>query len=181
MSISELSEMLPDFAKDTRLNLQSVLSREGSPGLSKEQLAGIALSCAYALQSEQLVNALCAGFQPSTEIIESAKSAASIMAMNNVYYRFLHLCEDKEFSKMPARLRMNVIGKPGIPKVDFELMSLAASVLGGCGMCINAHIAEVKKAGLSSEAVQSTARIAAVLNATTASFGIIQLGNAQIS
>ena len=38
------------------------------------------------------------------------------MGMNNVYYRFLHLVEDAEYAQLPARLRMNVIGNPGIDK-----------------------------------------------------------------
>ena len=79
----------------------------------------------------------------ATEVDAAAKGAASIMAMNNVYYRSMHLIEDKEISKLPAKLRMNIIGKPGIPKVDFELMSLAVSAISGCGMCINAHIQEL--------------------------------------
>ena len=65
--------------------------------------------------------------------VESAKAAATIMAMNNVYYRAVHLAENVDLSSMPARLRMNVIGKPGIPKIDFELACLAVSAMTGCG------------------------------------------------
>lgn len=66
---------------------------------------------------------------------------------------------------MPANLRMNIIGNPGIEKVDFELMSLAVSAINGCGMCIDAHVNEVVNAGISKQGVQSTIRIASVLNA----------------
>ena len=66
---------------------------------------------------------------------------------------------------MPAGLRMNIIGKPGIDKVDFELMSLAVSAINGCGMCIDAHVHEVIKGGASKQGVQSTIRIAAILSA----------------
>jgi len=101
----------------------------------------------------------------SPEETHAAKAAATIMAMNNIYYRFNHLVSDKDFAKMGARLRMNVIGSPGIPKVDFELMSLAVSAINGCGMCMDAHVHEVIKAGISKTGVQSAVRIAAVINA----------------
>ena len=87
------------------------------------------------------------------------------MAMNNVYYRFTHLAANKEYATMPARLRMNVIGAPGIDKVDFELFSLAVSAMNGCGMCIDSHEAVLKKAGVTAEVIQGAVRIAAVMQA----------------
>ena len=94
------------------------------------------------------------------------------MGMNNVYYRFVHLVSDKEYSKLPAKLRMNVIGNPGIDKVDFELYSLAISAINGCGMCIDAHVHEIEKAGIEIIGIQSSIRIAAVINATAQSITI---------
>ncbi len=172
MSVLELREKIADHSKDIRLNLGSVLSPEGAPGLSQKQIWQIALSCAYSLKSTPLIEAISADASLSEEEVRAAKSAASIMAMNNVYYRFLHLVEDPEFKKMPARLRMNVIGSPGIPKVDFELNSLAVSAIAGCGSCIQSHVHEVKKAGLSNESVQSSIRIASVINAAALSLQI---------
>jgi len=174
MSISQLRDAIPDFGKDIRLNLESVLTEEGAPGLTAPQLWSIALASAFATKSEKVVRWVVETVTPllSSEALESARAAATIMGMNNVYYRFLHLSEDKELSKLPAKLRMNIIGKPGVPKVDFELMSLAVSALSGCGMCINAHVAEVRKAGISNEGIQSTVRIAAVLNATAQALAI---------
>ena len=61
------------------------------------------------------------------------------MAMNNVYYRFVHLASNPIYGTLPAKLRMNVIGAPGIDKADFELFSLAVSAQNGCGMCIDSH------------------------------------------
>src|SRR3546814_9534653 len=87
------------------------------------------------------------------------------MAMNNVYYRFVHIAANKEYGKLPARLRMNVIGKPGVEKVDFELWSLAVSAINGCGMCIDAHEHELRKGGLPTEAIQAAVRIASVVHA----------------
>ena len=98
--------------------------------------------------------------------IDAAKAAATVMAMNNIYYRFTHLVHDEELRKLPVKLRMNIIGSPGIPKVDFELYSLAVSAINGCGMCMEAHVHEVVKGGISKLGIQSAIRIAAVINAT---------------
>jgi alkyl hydroperoxide reductase subunit D len=95
------------------------------------------------------------------------------MGMNNIYYRYLHLLEgNDELKKLPARLRMTVIGKPGIEKVNFELYSLAVSAITGCGMCINAHVHEVRKGGIEDLGIQSAVRIAAVANATAQALSI---------
>jgi alkyl hydroperoxide reductase subunit D len=166
--IDSLRETIPDFAKDIRLNLGSVLTPEGAPDLTPNQIHGIALASAYTTQNAELVEVLenqAALILSDAEKL-AAKSAASIMAMNNIYYRFVHLIGDAEFKSLPAKLRMNVIGQPGIPKADFELYALAVSAINGCGMCMEAHVHEVVKGGVTKLGVQSTIRIAAVIHAT---------------
>lgn len=167
MSLEQLKDSLPDYAKDIRLNLGSVLSPEGAPDLSKNQIFGAALASAYATKHPEVIAAIEAEASEtlSEAEIQAAKAAASIMGMNNIYYRFVHLSGDAEYKKIPAKLRMNVIGAPGIEKVDFELYSLAVSAINGCGMCIEAHVHEVEKAGISKLGVQSAIRVAAVVNA----------------
>jgi alkyl hydroperoxide reductase subunit D len=167
MSIQDLRNQLGEYAKDTKLNLGSVLTEEGAQDLKLNQIYGIALASAYATKNTTVVNAVqkeAAAILSEAEI-HAAKAAATIMAMNNVYYRFNHLVSDKEYGKMPAKLRMNVIGSPGIDKTDFEMMSLAISAINGCGMCMDAHVHEITKAGISKQGVQSCIRISAVINA----------------
>jgi alkyl hydroperoxide reductase subunit D len=96
--------------------------------------------------------------------VAAARAAASIMGMNNVYYRFVHLVGNAEYGKLQAKLRMNVIGAPGIDKTDFELYSLAVSAINGCGACVAAHEQVVRKAGVTVDGVQSAVRIAAVIH-----------------
>lgn len=167
MSINQLKNRLPECAKDIGLNLTNVLSEEGAPGLTQPQINFIALACAYASKNSTLIVDLLNFITESLSesAIQAAKAAAIIMAMNNVYYRFTHLAQDKSYTKMPAKLRMNVIANPGIDKADFELACLAISSINGCGMCIDAHIHELTKAGMTSLSIQSAVRIAAVLNA----------------
>ncbi|MBP6217898.1 MAG: carboxymuconolactone decarboxylase family protein [Oligoflexales bacterium] len=166
MKLQEVREKMPNFGKDIKLNLESLLGSEEVSGLSSEQTTAIALACAYAEREMDLAFAIKSDLQVSDELDEAAKGASSIMAMNNIYYRSMHLIEDKELSQLPARLRMNIISKHGIAKVNFELMCLAVSALSGCGMCINAHIQELRKQGIANEGIHSTIRIAAVVHAT---------------
>lgn len=162
-------ENLKDYAKDIRLNLSTVLTPEGAPGLSPKQIATIALACAYSAQAKGLIDVLRGEFATTLgdAELEAAKGAAVIMAMNNVFYRTQHHATNEELKKLPARLRMNVIGKPGIEKADFELACLAVSAIGGCDRCVNSHVDEVIKAGLAVDAAHSAIRIAATINAAS--------------
>jgi alkyl hydroperoxide reductase subunit D len=167
LSVEALRDRIPDYARDLRLNLSSVLTLQGAPGLSEAQLWMTALASAIAARNAELARAVEA--QASTRLqpaeIEAARAAAAIMGMNNVYYRFLHLVEDEEYAKLPARLRMNVIGSPGIAKADFELISLAVSAVNGCGKCVTAHERILRQHEVGREAVQSAVRIASVIHA----------------
>ena len=69
---------------------------------------------------------------------------------------------------MPARLRMNVMARPGVDKATFELWSLAVSAINGCGMCMESHEKAVRQHGLTVELVQAAVRIAAVVHAAAA-------------
>ncbi len=167
-SLPALLALLPSAAKDIRLNLDSLLATEGGAAdLTPQQAWGVALSSAYATRHAGVIRAFEASAAAvlSEAEINAAKVAATIMAMNNVYYRFTHLVQDEELKKMPARLRMNAMATTGIAKADFELYSLAVSAINGCGMCMESHTHEVVKGGLSKTAVQSSVRIAAVVNA----------------
>lgn len=183
MTIESLRDALPDFARDIKLNLGSVLSPEGAPELTQEQVMGIALASAYATKNRTVIEAIAAESAGilADDRVQAAKAAATIMAMNNVYYRFTHYVSDKELAKLPAKLRMNVIGNPGIPKVDFELYSLAVSAINGCGMCMDAHAHELAKAELSKQSIQSAVRIAAVVNAAAQAAEIADISGTEAS
>ncbi len=170
MNISDLKDRIPEYAKDLKLNLSSVLTPQGAPGLTETQIIATALTSAITARNpafaRELEQAVAEKLDEAS--LRAAKAAAAIMGMNNVYYRFLHLVEDDDYASMPARLRMNVIGAPGVDKVDFELYSLAASAVNGCGLCITAHESVLRKAGVSKEAIQSAVRIASVIHAVAA-------------
>lgn len=174
MSLDALKSRLPEHAKDLKLNLSS-LARETI--LDDQKKFGTFLAAAYAVGEPETLKAIVAEVDDklSEEARTGAKAAASIMGMNNVYYRFTHLASTKEYRTLPAKLRMNVIANPGVEKADFELWSLAVSAINGCGMCVDSHEAELRKAGLTSEQIQASVRIAAVVNAVAA---VVQAENA---
>ena len=164
MSLKNFAETLQDFAKDLRLNISSILADQS---LGDQRKYGLLLACAHGTGYKPIVDAAEAeaAEKLSPEAANAARSAAAIMAMTNVYYRFVHLASNHEYGQMPARLRMNVLGSPGIDKVDFELFGLAVSAMNGCGLCIDSHEKVIRSHGVNAETVQTAARIAAVVKA----------------
>jgi alkyl hydroperoxide reductase subunit D len=162
--IEELKNALPDYAKDLKLNLGSVLAQ---PGLTDAQVWGTALAAAVASRHAGTLRAVSAEAEQrlSPEIVRAAKGAAAIMGMNNVYYRFTHAIAGKEYGKMRAGLRMNIIASHGVSVLDFELWSLAVSAINGCAMCMESHERAVIEKGATPELVQAVVRIAAVIHA----------------
>ena len=163
--IERLRETLPEPLRDAKLNLQTVLQDGGS--LTKEQRWGVAIASASAARHPRLLAAVLADAREHVgeAVVEDALAAASLMAMNNVYYRFRHMVGKPEYAEKPARLRMNRLAKPATSKADFELLSLAVSAINGCETCVKAHEAAVTDGGLSEDLVHEVVRIAAVVNA----------------
>jgi alkyl hydroperoxide reductase subunit D len=167
MSIDALRDLLPAYAKDLGLNLSALASETL---LSDPQKWGVFLASAYAVGEPKTVKAIAEAARAgglTEHAAEAAKAAAAIMGMNNVYYRTLHQLRNPEYKSLPARLRMNVLGNPGAPKIDFELWSLAVSAINGCGACLDSHEAELKKNAMPAVQIQCALRIAAVVNAVS--------------
>lgn len=162
MSLEELRNRLPGFAKDVKLNVSTMMSDET---LNVQQRYGLFLACAITTRNPDVTCAfeMEARAYLSEVALGAARAATSIMAMNNVYYRFGHLASNKAYEAMPARLRMNVIGNPGVDKADFELWSLAVSAINGCGKCIDAHDKVLRDAGVSEEQIHTAVRFAAII------------------
>ena len=164
MSLKQFADSLPDYAKDIRLNLSSILNDQQ---IGDERKNGLLLTCAHGSGYRPLVEAVEAEVEGklSEQFANAARGAAAVMAMNNVYYRFVHLVANPEYGTMPARLRMNLIGSHGIAKEEFELFSIAVSAMNGCGMCIDSHERVLLQHGVKPDAIQAAVRIAAVMKA----------------
>jgi alkyl hydroperoxide reductase subunit D len=164
-NLESLISSMPDYSRDVKINIQNLINRENKI-LTIKQIFGAALASAYATKENLLIQVMENEVQNifSKSELKAVKTAASLMAMNNIYYRFLHISDDKEYSQLPAGLRMRGIADHGIEEVDFEIFSLAPSIISGCAMCIDAHVRQLIKHGLTKLQVQMVAKIAAVIN-----------------
>ena len=169
MELEQLLNHVPEYAKDLKLNLGSVTRQ---PELSEQQTWGAVVACAIAARNPQLLESLLAeaGKHLNAQALFAAKAAAAIMGMNNIFYRFRHLSSNEKYGAMPARLRMQVIGKHGSDPVDFELWCLAVSAINGCGVCVDTHEKVLRDKGVNEEAVLAVVRIASTVHALAAIF-----------
>lgn len=167
MSLETIKNAIPDYAKDIRLNISSLANEEI---LSAQQFWGAMVACAMTGANAFVVQEIIeeAATHLSAEAMNAAKAAASIMAMNNVYYKFVGMSANPEYKTMQAKLRMNIIGNPGVDKGDFELWSLAVSAMNGCKYCVDAHEVQLKAHGIDSAKIQTAVRIASVMAAANA-------------
>jgi alkyl hydroperoxide reductase subunit D len=180
-ALEALRQSLPDAARDTKLNLEAVVMRPGL--LTPAQRWGVAVACGYAVRHPALAAALVAEASGQVEpsVIDDAKAAATLMAMNNVFYRFRHMVGKESYGHKPARLRMNRLAQPLGPKVDFELVSLAVSALNGCESCIKAHEKVVLENGLTEDHVFEAVRIASVIHAAAVGLELTAPSSGSIS
>ena len=167
MSINSLKEALPEYAKDIKLNISSALMQKD---LSETQLWGTAVAVAAACRSKQVVEWVYAEAKEHLDDtnFNAARGAAALMAMNNTFYRTLHLAEDQSLLQKPAGLRMNFMKSHGAEAKDFELWSLAVSAVNGCGLCISSHRKQLLEVGVSDDQILAATRIASSLNAAAA-------------
>lgn len=163
MSIDHLKNRLPEHAKDLRFNLGALTN---SLALKPQQAWGTALAAAVASRNPEVVDAIAAEARLSPEAVAAASGAAAIMGMNNIYYCFQYMMgSGSAYAEFPARLRMQIIGRPGVDSPDFELWCLAASVISGSESCVRHHENRVRERGGTAEQVQDAVRIVAVVHA----------------
>jgi alkyl hydroperoxide reductase subunit D len=165
MSLDTLIDGLPNYSKDLKLNYSTLV--RNNTELTPQQLWGTVVASAIATRNDALTSAALeeGAKHLSEQALEAAKSAAAVMGMNNIYYRFLHLTSNEKYGTLPARLRMNAIRTHGVEHVDFELWSLAVSAINGCGKCVDSHEKVVREKGASEELVLAVIRVASILHA----------------
>jgi alkyl hydroperoxide reductase subunit D len=165
--MEQFLETLPEYAKDLKLNVGSVLRQ---PELTAQQAWGTVVCTVLAVRNPRLQEVLLAEAAKhlNEQAVFAAKSAAAMMGMNNIFYRFRHLSSNPKSGEMPARLRMNVIRTHGSDPVDFELWCLAVSAINACGACVDSHEHVLREKGVSEETVLAAVRIASVIHALAA-------------
>ena len=159
--VDQLKETIPDYAKDTKLNLDAVIKRSS---IAPEEAEAIAVAAAFATGNTKLWTWIHSVVADRKEA-DAALTAASIMAQNNTWYPFVEMADDPALAGLPAQLRMNAIASHGgTTKAKFEAYSLAASIVGKCHFCVKAHYETLKKEGYTVEQLRDIGRIAAVIN-----------------
>ena len=162
--VDQLKEAVPDYAKDTRLNLDAVIKRSSLP---VEEAEAVAVAAAFATGNSKFWTWVHSQIADRKEA-DAALTAASLMSMNNVWYPYVEMAEDENLKGLPAQLRMNAISTHGgTTKGRFEAYSLAASIVGKCHFCVKAHYETLKKEGYSVEQLRDIGRIAAVMTAAS--------------
>jgi len=162
--VDQLKEGLPDYAKDTRLNIDAVVKRST---LAAEEAEAVALAAVFATGNTKLWTWMQSQIGDQKEA-EAAITAASLMAMNNVWYPYVEMVDDANLAGLPPQLRMNAIASHGgTTRGRFEAYSLAASIVGKCHFCVKAHYDTLKTEGYTVEQLRDIGRIAAVMTAVS--------------
>ncbi len=167
MPIALLLATIPEYARDLKHNLSAVLSQ---PELSAQQAWGTAVSCAIASKSPRVLSAVAAeAVQHIGErAVSAAKTAAAMMSMTNIYYRFPHLSGNPKYTEMPAKLRMQSLRSHGGDPLDFDLWCLAVSAINACEGCVRGHERALLERGIGEEKILAAIRIASVIFAVAA-------------
>lgn len=158
--LNAIKSQLPDYAKDIRLNLDSVVGRSS---LDPADAVGAMLAAAFALKSKTLMDAVRSSGQLNEVDTNAALTAAALMGMNNVWYPYVEMANDSDLKTQRPELRMNAYATHGgIERRRFELFALAASIVGKCHFCIQSHYKLLQETGMTAVQLRDIGRIAAV-------------------
>jgi alkyl hydroperoxide reductase subunit D len=161
--LNSIKDLIPDYAKDIRLNIDGTIARSS---LAPNEAVGVALAAAFAAKSKPISDLLRASDGLAPEEVQGALTAAALMGMNNVWYPYVEMTEDADIKGSPAGLRMNAYASHGgVDKRRFEMYALGASIIGQCHFCVRSHFDNLKQEGLSTQQLRDIGRIAATINA----------------
>jgi alkyl hydroperoxide reductase subunit D len=161
--LPSIKELIPDYAKDIRLNVDGTIARSSLEG---NDAVGVALAAAYAAKATKIVTTIRSAGVLSPEETNAALTAAALMGMNNVWYPYLEMADNADLKTQPAGLRMNAYASHGgVDKRRFEMYALAASIVGKCHFCVKSHYENLVAEGMSTTQLRDVGRIAAVIAA----------------
>lgn len=151
------------YVRDLKLNFNSTLT---SSHLTEKECALVGLSIAVNNNNKILTDfyeTLALSKEATAEEVAEAVGCASLLALNNVFYRFRHFTGKEKYTQIPARVRMQLMSSPVTGKEFFELLSLAVSAVNGCELCVNAHEKSLLHLGATEERVFDAIRIASIV------------------
>ena len=166
-ALNLLEEGKSRYLADLKINFKNSLESEF---LTKAEIALLGVSIAANAGNTTLSQFFVQQAKEegsSNEAIAEAVACASLLSANNILYRFRHFSKKEKYNEIPARIKMNIMGRPVSGKEFFELMSLAVSAVNGCEMCVNAHEASLIELGTKEERIFEAVRLASVITSTS--------------
>lgn len=164
LALDSLESADSRYLRDLKVNVSNVLK---SKHLSEKETALLSVSIASNAKNDELLKGfakLAKANEAIEEEIAEAIACASLLASNNVFYRFRHFLNKESYNKMPGKIKMNIMMKPVLGKEFFELMSLAVSAVNACEMCVNAHENSLKSLETTEERIWDAVRLASVIS-----------------
>lgn len=161
--MQQLNDTNNRYLKDLRINIKNVLQSEH---LSEKESVLIAYAISVNANNKNLQKSFSnLALEKGASLDELAETAAcaSLLAANNVLYRFRHFTGKEKYEQIPARIKMNIMMNPVLGKEFFELVSLAVSAVNGCEMCVKSHEKSVLHLGATEERIFDAIRIASVI------------------
>ncbi len=163
--IQNIKQAIPDYAKDIRLNLDTVVTKSN---LDTNIVLGCVVASAFANKNSFIVHSVKNSSLIDETYLQAALTAASLMAMNNTWYPYVEMSQDAQLKTLAPGLRMNAYASHGgIDKLHFEMFTLAASIVGKCHFCVESHYKILAQAGVTVEQLKEIGKIAAVITATS--------------
>lgn len=162
-----LAEGESKFIRDVKVNLKNTLVSEY---LTPKETALIALAVAINERNDVLKRAfanLARNNGATDKDIAEVHACTSLLASNNVLYRFRHFASNEKYETLPARIKMTIMVNPVLGKELFELISLVVSAVNGCEACVNSHEASVRELGSSEQRIFDAIRLGAVVRGTS--------------
>lgn len=162
-----LEEGKSRYLADLKINFKNSFESEF---LSKKEIALLGVALAVNANHRILLEFFTRNAseeEATAEQIAEAVACASLLSANNVFYRFRHFMNKEKYNEIPARIKMNIMGRPVNGKEFFELISLAVSAVNACEMCVKSHEASLRELATKEERIFESVRLAAVITSLT--------------
>jgi len=162
--LNSIKALIPDYAKDIRLNIDGTISRSS---LEKNDAVAVALAAAFAAKCQPIIKIIRESGALPPEEVQGALCAAALMGMNNTWYPYVEMADNADLKGARAELRMNAYtSNGGVDKRRFEMYALAASIVGKCHFCVQSHYKLLAtEQGMETQQLRDVGRIASVINA----------------
>ena len=172
MTLNDLKNSIPDFAKDVKLNLSSLV-------MNSEYDEELVYGCAYASSLAIGDKDIASVFEEEcrnrfgSEFNESVKATVTVMSLNNVWYKYRDSMPTTEMKMAPQKMRVNIMANhAGLEKILFESLSLCVSAINGCTFCVKAHSDLLLENDKTKEYVFNIGRIASVISSVSKAFSL---------